>query len=189
MQPRMQAITLEIILRVVFGIHERERLDRMRAALVRLLDIATAPLALVPQAAPRPGPLLDRPAAGRRARGGRRSRCSTRSPAAVTPADLAERDDILSLLVQARDEDGDPLSDRELRDELITLLVAGHETTATALAWACERIVRTPGAVDRLAEEARPGETAFADAVVNETLRLRQPIPVVARKARASRTS
>jgi cytochrome P450 len=70
------------------------------------------------------------------------------------------------------------MTDVELRDELITLLVAGHETTATTLAWACERLVRTPGALDRLAA----GDTDYAEAVVNETLRLRQPIPVVARR-------
>jgi cytochrome P450 len=78
------------------------------------------------------------------------------------------------------------MTDRELRDELITLLVAGHETTATALAWACERLVRTPGALDRLLDEARAGEADYADAVVTETLRLRQPIPVVARKTTRS---
>ena len=181
MQPRMQAITLEIILRVVFGIHERERLESTRAAIVRLLDIATNPFALVPQLRTD----LGRYSLGRRL---------ANALAAVDRAlygeierrraadDLTDRDDILSLLVQARDEDGEPLTDAELRDELITLLVAGHETTATALAWACERIVRTPGTVERIAEETHAGETAFTDAVVTETLRLRQPIPVVARR-------
>ncbi len=99
--------------------------------------------------------------------------------------DLADRDDIFSLLAQARDEDGEPLTDRELRDELITLLIAGHETTATALAWACERLVRTPRALARVEAEAAAddGGSEYTDAVVCETLRLRQPIPVVARRA------
>jgi cytochrome P450 len=79
--------------------------------------------------------------------------------------------------MQARDEDGEPLTDGELRDELITLLVAGHETTATGLAWAFERIVRVPGALERLAAD---GE--YAEAAVHETLRLRPPIPIVARR-------
>jgi cytochrome P450 len=182
MQPRMQAITLEIILRVVFGIHERDRLDRARAALLSLLDIATSPLALIPQA---------RRDFGRHSIGRRLADALGAVDAALfdeitrrrRASDLGTRDDILSLLIQARDDEGEPLTDRELRDELITLLVAGHETTATALAWVCERIVRTPGTVERLADEARAGEPAYADAVVNETLRLRPPIPVVARRA------
>ena len=96
--------------------------------------------------------------------------------------ELAERDDILSLLLQARDDEGAPMTDRELRDELVTLLVAGHETTATALAWAFERLLRHPEALDRLTAEARgSGEDAYADAVVQETLRLRPPLPAVGR--------
>ena len=74
--------------------------------------------------------------------------------------DLEERDDILSLLLQARHEDGSPMTDKELRDELMTLLVAGHETTATSLAWAVERSVRTPGVLERLREEALPATTS-----------------------------
>jgi cytochrome P450 len=182
MQPRMQAITLEIILRIVFGLHEHARLERMRTALLGLLAVATSPAALVPAL---------RRDLGRFSVGRRLADALATVDAALfdeirvrrAVSDLAERDDVLSLLVQARDEDGEPMTDRELRDELITLLVAGHETTATALAWACERLVRTPGALDRLEAEAAAGQTAYADAVVNETLRLRQPVPVVARRA------
>jgi cytochrome P450 family 135 len=96
--------------------------------------------------------------------------------------DLAERDDVLSLLLQARHEDGRPMSDAELRDELMTLLAAGHETTATALAWAIERLVRHPDKLARLAEEAAAGEDEYADAVVKETLRLRPVLPIVVRR-------
>ena len=181
MQPRMQAITLEIILRVVFGIHDRKRLDRMRTALLRLLDLTTSPIVLVPPLRRDFGPFsLGRRLFGALAEVDRALFDEITRRRAAT--DLADRDDILSLLVQARDEHGEPMTDRELRDELITLLVAGHETTATALAWACERLVRAPGTLGRLADEARAGETAYADAVVNETLRLRQPIPLVARR-------
>ena len=96
--------------------------------------------------------------------------------------DLDERDDVLSLLVQARHEDGRPMSDAELRDELITLLVAGHETTATSLSWAIERLVRHPEKWERLREEALGGEDAYADAVAKETLRLRPVLPIVVRR-------
>ena len=96
-------------------------------------------------------------------------------------ADLEEREDILSLLLTARHEDGSPMSDEELRDELMTLLVAGHETTATALAWAIERLVRHPDKLHRVADEAEAGEDEYTDAVAKETLRLRPVIPVVVR--------
>ena len=95
--------------------------------------------------------------------------------------DLAEREDILSLLLQARHEDGSPMSDEELRDELMTLLLAGHETTATSLAWAIERLVRHPDALDRLVTEAQEGGTEYAEAVCKETLRMRPVLPIVAR--------
>jgi cytochrome P450 len=91
----------------------------------------------------------------------------------------ADRGDVMSLLLQARDENGEPLSDRELRDELVTLLVAGHETTATSLAWTLERITRYPEALARL-EEDPDGE--YLDAVIKESLRLRPVVPAVARK-------
>jgi cytochrome P450 len=85
----------------------------------------------------------------------------------------ADRDDILSLLIGARDERGEPLSDEHLRDELMTMLVAGHETTATALAWGLERLARSPAALDRLEAELDAGGDAYLDATVAETLRVR----------------
>jgi cytochrome P450 len=96
--------------------------------------------------------------------------------------DLEDRDDIMSLLLQARHEDGSPMSDVELRDELMTLLVAGHETTATALAWGIERLVRHPDKLERLREEALAGGDEYVDAVAKETLRLRPVIPIVVRR-------
>jgi cytochrome P450 family 135 len=97
-------------------------------------------------------------------------------------ADLAERDDILSLLIQARDDNGEPMSDVELRDELTTLLAAGHETTATALAWFFDLVLRNPHTLQRLQEEAARGETDYLDAAIRETLRLRHVVPIVVRK-------
>lgn len=87
-----------------------------------------------------------------------------------------ERDDVLSRLVAARDEQGEPLSDGELRDQLLALLMAGHETTANALTWAFERLSRTPHARERLAAELAEGRTEYLDAVVAETLRTRPSV-------------
>jgi cytochrome P450 len=96
--------------------------------------------------------------------------------------DLAERDDIMSLLLQATHEDGSPMSDEELRDELVTLLVAGHETTANALAWAVERLCRHPEKLGRLTEELRAGEDGYLKATIQEILRLRPVISIVNRR-------
>jgi cytochrome P450 len=99
-------------------------------------------------------------------------------------SDLASRTDILSLLMQARDDDGEAMTDAELRDELVTLLLAGHETTATSVAWAIERLVRHPDALARLLAEIDAGPDAgdaYMTAVVNETLRVRPVVPIVAR--------
>ena len=95
--------------------------------------------------------------------------------------DLDERDDILSMLVQARDEDGAPLDEDELRDQLVTLLLAGHETTATALAWAFDALFRNPEVLARL-EASLPEGDAYLDAVVEETLRIRPTVHDVGRR-------
>jgi cytochrome P450 len=94
--------------------------------------------------------------------------------------DLDEREDILSLLIQAVDEHGERLSDRELRDELMTLLMAGFETTATLLAWAIHDLARDPASQERLLTEGG----AFTDAVIAEALRLHPPTGGVVRRLR-----
>ena len=178
--PRMQAITLEVIMRAVFGIDEGRRLDELRAALERLTKVTTrtstmAVAALLgPQRVSRLNLLrhelapVDRPLLEHiRARRG--------------APDLEAREDILSMLLLARHDSGEPMGDRELRDELMTLLLAGHETTATSLAWAFERLVRHPDKLERLRTEAREGGDEYADAVAKETLRLRPVLPIVAR--------
>ena len=91
-----------------------------------------------------------------------------------------DRDDILSMLLEARHEDGSPMSDQELRDELMTLLVAGHETTASTLAWAFSQLPHHPAVLDRLTDEVRNGdEGEYLDATINETLRHRPVLPNV----------
>jgi cytochrome P450 len=96
--------------------------------------------------------------------------------------DLEQRSDVLSMLVQATHTDGRPMSDAEIRDELLTLVLAGYETTAATLAWAVERIVRHSEVLDRLVEEACRDGHEYVDAVIKETLRLRPVLPLVARR-------
>jgi cytochrome P450 len=100
-------------------------------------------------------------------------------------AGAEQRDDILSTLLSSGHEDGSAMGDRELRDELLTLLVAGHETTATALAWAVERLARHPDKLRRLASEVRADRDEYLKAVVCETLRLRPVISLVNRTLKA----
>ena len=184
LRPRMQAITLEIILRAVFGVREGERLERLRTELRRLLDIVTNPrqaiflLALGPERIANFGPFKRDLARVNRLI---YAEIEERRHA----EDLDERDDILSLMLQARHEDGSPMSDSELRDELVTLLVAGHETTATALSWAVERLVRHPQKLERLTAEVADGGDEYLTAVIQETLRLRPVISLVNRTLKA----
>lgn len=186
--PRMQAITLDVIMAGIFGIEgqpERGTPERrLRTAVKSVVNLSTTPLAQVTELmnVGRDEPVgltklglaaLDRPTyevIEQR----RRS------------ADLADRRDILSLLLQATTEDGERLTDRELRDELLTLVLAGHETTANSLAWAWERLTRTPHAYDLLTSAVR-GEDADhrADAIeatIHETMRSRPVIPIIGRR-------
>jgi len=96
--------------------------------------------------------------------------------------DLDERSDILSMMLLATDEDGNPMTDAEVRDEIVTLIVAGHETTSTALAWAFERLTRDPAGLKRLEDESRTDQTEWSDAVAKEALRLRPVLDFVVRR-------
>ncbi|KAA8965436.1 cytochrome P450 [Mycobacterium sp.] len=182
LHPRMQALTLEVILRTVFGLSEGTHLDRLRAELLRMLTAATSmPVFVLGAVGPRRLQAAVTHAVLRRvdcllyAEIDRRRRSDR----------LDERGDVLSLLLRAHHEDGRPMSDVEIRDELMTLLLAGHETTATALAWAVERLVRHPGYQARLVEEIHAGRHEFCDAVVKETLRLRPVLAAVGRRLTA----
>jgi cytochrome P450 len=97
------------------------------------------------------------------------------------------RDDVLSLLLQAGHEDGTALEDREIRDELLTLIMAGYETTTSGLAWSFERLLRSPKQLSRLLQDLEVGDERYLNAVVQETLRVRPVVPVVARRLRAAR--
>jgi len=183
LRPRMQAMTLDIILRTVFGVGAAEaaKLADLREALRDFLDMTTNPRFLLPLLAVGPN-RLRRFAAFRR-RIERVDALIFREIAERRRAeDVAERDDVLSMMIGATHEDGSPMSDEEMRDELLTLLVAGHETTATSLAWAVERLARHPEKLERLRAEAQAGGDEYLTATIQETLRLRPVISIVLRK-------
>ncbi|HEV3000863.1 MAG TPA: cytochrome P450 [Solirubrobacteraceae bacterium] len=175
LHPRMQELTLEIILRAVFGLDAGERLDALRTRVTRILEFGTNPGSLLPMLRRDFWPmrtwsnflalrdeadaLIYDLIAERRAAGG-------------------DRDDVLAMLLTARHEDGSPMSPKELRDELMTLLVAGHETTASQLAWTFERVVRDPRVLRRLTEAVDADEDEYVDATVNESLRSRPVLPI-----------
>src|SRR5881394_1312694 len=180
--PHMQAMTLEVILRVVFGVNEGPRLERLRVVLTELLEATASPFTQLIGLASRRfggrGPwakfegqlkavdeLLYAEIAEHRSRD-----------------DLGERDDILSQLMQARFEDGEEMSDTDLRDQLMTLLLAGHETTATALAWTFDLLLRHPRELQRLRESLLAGEDDYLRATISESLRLRPVVPLAGRR-------
>ncbi len=176
LHPRLQALTLEIILRAVFGLEQGERLDGLRSGLNELLAIGSGPMGMVP------GETADKINFGPFPRFREVRRETDELIYGLVNERRAEsnegRDDILSILLEARHEDGSPMSDVELRDELVTLLVAGHETTASELAWAFERLPRTPGALDTLTDEIRSDDgDEYTTAVIRETLRRRPVLP------------
>ncbi len=186
LHPRMQAITLEVILKAVFGVTDPARDARLHERLPSLLGDTASPAlqfrVLLSRRLGRGDPLAglrellrgDRRAA---ARGDRRA--SRRSGSRPPPT----REDILSLLVAARFEDGSEMSDREVRDQLVTLLLAGHETTATALAWTFDLLLRNPATLARLTAEVDAGEEdTYLRAVISESLRLRPVVPLAGRR-------
>jgi len=176
---RMQAITLEVILGAVFGVGGVRR-DELRRRLVAILAATRSPASI--------GITMPRLRWLPRFRRIRRLQAETDELLAVEVAnrradpDLADRDDILSMLLAARFEDeAQGIDDAEVRDQLITLLVAGHETTATALAWSFELLFRSPAAMERAREAAFAGEPAYIDAVGKEALRVRPVVPFTGR--------
>ena len=181
MRPRMQAVTLEVIVRAVFGVDEGARLTRLRDQLRGTLNLLADPRRAILMVLLGPERLRRLPWFRRKLESVDRLIFDEISLRRGAP-DLAERDDILSLLLQATHEDGRAMGDRELRDELMTLLVAGHETTATALSWAVELLARHPAELERLEEDVDGGDGAYLDAVIKETLRLRPVIALVLRK-------
>jgi cytochrome P450 family 135 len=183
LHPHMQAITLEVILEAVFGVTDHARGDRLRERLPMLLHETSSPalqarfllasrvgrgdpLAKLRSISASIDELLFAEIADRR-----------------SDAELDQREDILSLLIAARFEDGGQMSDRELRDQLVTLLLAGHETTATGLAWTFDLLTRHPDTLTRLTAEIDGGQDdAYLRAVAWESLRLRPVVPLAGRR-------
>jgi cytochrome P450 len=178
--PRMQAVTLDVIVRAVFGVTDPARGGELRELLRRLLD-GTASFGLqfgfmLARRFGGPDPLA-------------KLRVLRSEIDGLLLAEIAERrsagaggEDILSALMAARFEDGEPMSDAELCDQLVTLLVAGHETTATALAWTLELLVHHPEALRALQEDLDGGSDVYLRAVIAEALRLRPVLPLAGRR-------
>jgi cytochrome P450 family 135 len=166
--PRMRALTLEVITRLVFGARDREEVEPLRAAIERTLRITSSLPRLIGLAygMRRPWEMFDRAMVVLNAEVARAIARRRADP---------QEGSVLDMLLAARDEDGEPLPDGELRDHLVTLLAAGHETTASGLAWAFERLSRHPEVLERI----RRGDDAYLDATVREVLRIR-PVLVLA---------
>jgi cytochrome P450 len=182
LHPRMQAITLEVIMRAVFGIEDDERRARLRPLLVEILSGTQSPAAIG----------LTIPGVRRLGRFRRVARLIAQTDDLLAAQiaerraspDLEDRQDILSLLVSAHFDDGSAMDDREVRDQLMTLLLAGHETTATALAWAFDLLLHDSGAYERAREEVAAGGSDYLDAVGEEAMRMRPVIPFTGRELR-----
>jgi cytochrome P450 len=179
LHPHMQSITLDVILKTVFGVDEGARFAELQRTIVGLLNMTADPVTALSGVLRldvfKLAPWLER------------SRLK-RTLDALIYDEIARRRkrsrggiDVLSMMLEARDDQGQGMTDVELRDELFTLLLAGHETTATSLAWTVERLLANPAALERLQDELASGREEYLDAVVKETLRMRPLIPFVGR--------
>lgn len=190
-----QAITLDVILRAVFGVERGAQMTELAGLMVQLIAVGSSPLLFL-RPLQRDFPLNPYHGFFKLQR-----TVDVRLHAIIherrRAGDLAEREDILSLLLLARDEQGQPMTDLELRDALITLLIAGHETTANTLAWAIELLFSSPQALEKTLAELRSAapegtfdpammpRLEYLDAVTKETLRMRAVIPMVVRRLQA----
>ncbi|QLL07162.1 cytochrome P450 [Mycobacterium vicinigordonae] len=175
-------LMLDVIVRVIFGVDDLDEVRRLGRPFEKLLNLGVSEQLTVRYALRGLGTLRVWPS---------RARANREIDDVVLPLiaarrgepDLASRRDILALLMNARTEDGERLSDSEIRDDLVTLMLAGHETTATTLAWVFDLLLHHPDALRRVREEASSGAETFTTAVIEETLRVRPPAPLTARVA------
>ena len=183
LRPAMQAITLEVIMGAVFGVDDRARREDLRRAIVKITGLGRHPFLLFATRDRRLGPWAPW-ARFVGARGALHAALGEQIRDRRQAPDLAQRADVLSVLLLARDEQGRAMTDDEVRDELVTLLFAGHETTATSLAWAFDLLLHHPSALGRLITESEGGSAEYLDAVIKETLRVRPVIALVDRHVR-----
>jgi cytochrome P450 len=177
-----RSLMLDVIVRVIFGVDDPDEVRRLGRPFERLLNLGVSEQLTVRYALRRLGTLRVWSA---RARANREIDDVVMPMIAARRSDprREEKPDILQLLLSARGDDGEQLSDNEIRDDLITLVLAGHETTATTLAWVFDLLLHHPDALRRVQAEAVSGEEDFTIAVINETLRIRPPAPFTARVA------
>ncbi len=177
-----RALTLDVIVKVIFGVNHPDDVRRLGRPFERLLNLGVSEQLTVRYALRRAGALRVWP---------QRAQANKEIDDIVMPLiaerrkdpRLDEQHDILALLMSARGDDGERLSDSEIRDDVTTLMLAGHETTATTLAWVFDLLLHHPDAMRRVQSEALSGAEAFTTAVINETLRIRPPAPFTARVA------
>jgi len=177
-----RALTLDVIVKVIFGVDHPDEVRRLGRPFERLLNLGVSEELTIRYALRRAGALRIWP---------RRAQANKEIDDVVMPLIaqrrndpcLNEQHDILALLMCARGDEGERLSDSEIRDDVITLMLAGHETTATTLAWVFDLLLHHPDALRRVQSEALSGEEDFTTAVINETLRIRPPAPFTARVA------
>lgn len=188
LRPRMQATALAVNLTAVLGLTDQERSSIITRRVHRLVELVTRPAATFALGLPSTAGRFDLRAAAR----GRRRQLDVVLHREIArrraDADLAERPDILAHLITYRDERGEALSSTEIADHVVTLLLAGYETTATALAWTIDELLHSPPALSRVVAEARnrDADGRYLDATITESLRLHPPLPVVQRALRNS---
>ena len=186
-QGEMEAIAFSTIVRLALGSEDGPHVSRLRELFARMMDLCESPFTLLPYFRRELGGLSPY---------GRLVRILAELDEIVFAEIDARRgraerdlgDDLLSMLVGARGADGTPMTDREIRDELVTMLMAGQETTTSALSWSFERLARNPAVTEHLVAELERGDEVYLDAVIKEVLRQRPPIPVMVRKLRGPAT-
>ena len=185
--PSMQSLTLDVIMSAIFGVYDEERRAELKRRVRATIDPVQQPAGVV----------LLVLSGGRFGSRGAMERFDQRRremdqmiyeeiARRREAPDLEQREDVFSMLLCARDEDGEPMTNQELRDELVTLLLAGHETTATGLAWTFELLMRNPRVLARAREAVAGGDDAYLDAVVKEALRIRPVVPGIGRVVRGA---
>lgn len=179
--PRMQSLTLNVIMSAIFGVAGGAQEQNLRGRIQDLMAWASSPWRMLHLhlAHRKEGGF---PKAFLKVRDALDAAIYDTVGRARNDPNLDERDDVLAMILKATHDDGSPVTDREIRDHMVTLLIQGHSSTATALSWAVERLTRHPQMLQRLREEAQNGGDEYLDAVMKETLRARPPLPLAARE-------